>query len=83
MFKISEDADKFYDFSSTRHKLITFTIEKYQDQKLLFLDVLITKPNINNKITKTCKNAGLLTNYLNFIHERYKLGLIKTLVGCL
>ena len=41
MFKTSEQADKFLDFLTTRHKNIKFTIEKEQDQKLPFLDVLI------------------------------------------
>ena len=40
MLKISEQADKFLDFLNTRHKNIKFTIEKEQDQKFLFLDVL-------------------------------------------
>ena len=45
-FKTSEQAGKFLDFLDTRHKNIKFTIEKEQDQKLLFLDVLVTKTMI-------------------------------------
>ena len=82
IFKISKQADKFLDFLNTRHKNIKFTIEKEQDQKLPFLDALITKTS-NNRITANYKKStgtDLLTNYLNFIPKRYKLGLVKTLV---
>ena len=77
MFKTSEQADKFLDFLNSRHKNIKFTIKKEQDQKLPFLNVLITKSS-NNRITtnyKKSKDTGLLTNYLTFISTRYKLGL--------
>ena len=46
-------------FLNTRNKNIKFTIEKEQDQKLRFLDVLITKAS-NNMVTTT--GTGLLTN---------------------
>ena len=46
-------------FLNTRNKNIKFTIEKEQDQKLRFLDVLITKAS-NNRVTTT--GTGLLTN---------------------
>ena len=65
---------------NTRHQNIKFTIANEQDQKLPFLDVLITKTS-NNRITTNYKNStdtGLLTNYLIFIPTRYKLGLAKT-----
>ena len=82
IFKTSEQADKFLDFLSTRHKNIKFTIEKEQDQKLPFLDVLIDKAS-NNRITtkyKKSTDTGLLTNYLSFITTKYKLRLVKTFV---
>ena len=37
----------------------------------------------NNRITTNYKKStdtGLLTNYLSFIHRRYKLGLVKPLI---
>ena len=82
IFKTSEQEDKFFDFLDTRHKNIKSTIEKEQDQKLPFLDVLITKTS-KKRITTNYKNStdtGLLTNYLSFIPTRYKLGLVKTFV---
>ena len=78
----TEQVDKFLDFLNNKHKNIKFTIEKEQDQKLPFLDVLITKTS-NNRITTNYKKStdtGLLTNYLSFIPTRYKLGLVKTFV---
>ena len=67
---------------NTRHKNIKFAIEKEQDQKSPFLDVLSTKTD-NNRITTNYKKAtdtGLLTNYLSLIPTRYKFGLVKTFV---
>ena len=80
IFKTSEQADKFLDFSNTRHN-IKFTIEKEQDQKLPFLDVLITKAS-NNRITTNYKKSTHTgqEDYLSFIPTRYKLGLVKTFV---
>ena len=57
IFKTSEQADKFLYFLNTRYKNIKFTIEKEQDQKLPFLDVLITKTN-NNRITKKLQKVN-------------------------
>ena len=81
----TEEVDKFLDFLNNKHKNIKFTIEKEQDQKLPFLDVLITKTS-NNRITTNYKKStdtGLLTNYLSFIPTRYKLGLVKTFLDWL
>ena len=67
---------------NTRHKNIKFAIEKEQDQKSPFLDVLSTKTG-NNRITTNYKKAtdtGLLTTYLSLIPTRYKFGLVKTFV---
>ena len=58
-----------------KKKINKFTTEKEQDQKLPFLDVLITKTSNNNRITTNYKKSidtGLLTNYLSFIPTRYK-----------
>ena len=83
--KTLEQADKFLDCLNTRHKNIKFTTKKEQNQKLPFLDALITKTS-NNRITTNYKKStdtGLLTNYLSFIPTRYKLGLVKTFLDWL
>ena len=83
--KTLEQADKFLDCLNTRHKNIKFTTKKEQNQKLPFLDALITKTS-NNRITTNYKkltDTGLLTNYLSFIPTRYKLGLVKTFLDWL
>ena len=56
MFKTPEHADKFLDFLNTRDKNIRYTIEKEQDQKSQFSDILITKIS-NNRITTNCAKA--------------------------
>ena len=71
----TEQVDKFLDFLNNKHK----------DQKLPFLDALITKRS-NSRITTNYKkstDAGLLTNYLSFIPTRYKLHFIKIFVDLL
>ena len=59
MFKASEQADRFLYFLKARHKNIEFTIEKEQDQKLPFLDVLVTKTS-NNRLTRNYKRSTTL-----------------------
>ena len=67
---------------NTRDKNIRYTIEKEQDEKSQFLDILITKTSNNKIITNYTKatDNDLLTNYLSFVHTSYKLGLVKTFV---
>ena len=60
--------------------MLNLQLKKKEDQKLPFLDVLITKTS-QNKITTNYKkttDTDLLTHYLSFIPTRYKLGLVKT-----
>ena len=82
IFKTPEDADKFLVFLNSRHRSIKFTIEKEKDQKLPFLDVLITKTPTSRITTNYKKptDTGLLTNYLSFTPSKYKFGLVKTLI---
>ena len=66
IFKTSEQAGKVLDFLNIRHKNIKFPIEKEQDQKFQFLDVLIPQTS-NNRITinyKQSTDTGLLTSFI-------------------
>ena len=80
VFESESDADAFYSYLNTRHN-IKFTIEKEKD-KLPFLDILINN-NVSDLQTSVFHKktyTGLLLNYFSFVHNCYKLGLIKTLV---
>ena len=81
IFESESDADAFYSYLNTRHN-IKFTIEKEKDNKLPFLDILINN-NVSDLQTSVFHKktyTGLLLNYFSFVHNCYKLGLIKTLV---
>ena len=73
-FAFSKHQSRQTSFLNTRLKNIKFTIEKEQDQKILFLDVLITKTSTNRITTnyKKSTDTGLLTNYL-FKFYSYKI----------
>ena len=81
LFNSESDADKFFVFLNQRHPKIKFTIEKYTENQLSFLDLLIIS-NGNNFLTLVYRkkhSIGLYTNYLSFKPFSYKIGLVKTL----
>ena len=82
MFNSEQDADEFFKFLNSRHPNIKFTFEKQKDDKLAFLDILISKTDQNfcTSIYRKMTSIGLYTNFVSFIPYSYKLGLIKTLI---
>ena len=82
VFESELDTKTFRTYLSTKHKNIKFTYEKQNDNKLPFLDILISnnedlKTSVFHKKTYT----GLLLNHFSFIPDYYKYGLIKTLTN--
>ena len=78
-----QDASAFFDYISSKHPNIRFTMEKEIDHVLPFLDVLIDSTHRASVGTSTfCRKTfmGLLTNYLRFAPRSYKIGLIRTLI---
>ena len=60
-----------------------FTLEKEENHKLPFLDVLLDNHSNQGIITSVFHKktyTGLLTNYYSFVPFSYKLGLVRTLV---
>ena len=60
--------------------LFKFTMEREENNKLPFLDVLLDNNSNQGIITPVFhKNTGLLTNFYSFVPFSYKLGLSRTL----
>ena len=61
---------------------MTFTFEEEQDNCLPFLDVLVTREgdNLHTSLYRKPTFSGLYTNFYSFISEKYKTGLIYTLL---
>ena len=77
-FNPEEDADEFLKFINTQHPNIKFTFEKQKDDKLAFLDVLISKTDQNfcSSVYSKMTSIGLFTNFVSFTSYSYKIGLI-------
>ncbi|XP_065678938.1 uncharacterized protein LOC136093678 [Hydra vulgaris] len=72
------EAQEFFKHLNKQHKNLKFTMEKEQDNQIVFLDVLLKKSNslltsVYHKKTYT----GLLQKILSFIPSCYKLGLVR------
>ena len=67
-----------------QHKNIKFNLDKEQDKKLPFLDVLITKNSKSKTLTTSIFHkktyTGLLFNFFSITPQTYKTGLIKILL---
>ena len=82
LFETEEQADLFFSYLNKQHPNISFTIEKQENGKLPFLDVLLTKEGeiFSTSVYHKSTYTGLLTNYLSFTSFSYKVSLIKTLI---
>ena len=83
LFNSEQDADEFFKFLNSQHSNIKITFGKQKDDKLAFLDVLISKTDQNFCTSVYCKmttSIGLYTNFVSFTLYSYKIGLIKTLI---
>ena len=83
LFNSEIDAIAFFHYLNSRHKNLKFTMEKEVENKLPFLDVLVSKDangstqtNVHRKNTFT----GLLTNFFSFCSFSYKMSLVYTLI---
>ena len=81
VFESELDADTFHTYLNTKHKNIKFTYEKQIENKLPFLDILISNnENLQTSVFHKKTYTGLLLNYFSFVPDSYKYGLIKTLI---
>ena len=83
LFNTEQDALSFFSYINSQHPNIKFTMEREENQKLPFLDVLLDNHSNQGIITSVFHKktyTGLLTNYCSFVPFSYKLGLVRTLV---
>ena len=85
MLNSEQVADEFFKFLNSQHPNIKFTFEKQKDDKLAFLDVLISKTDQNfcTSVYLKMTSIALYTNFVSFTPHSYKIGLIKTLIHCI
>ena len=61
--------------------LISFTYETESDNKLPFLDILVTRGNtFSTNVYRKHTFSGLYTNFHSFLPENFKTGLVLTLL---
>ena len=81
MFESELDPETFHTCLNTKHKNIKFTSEKQIDNKLPFLDILISNnENLQNLVLHKKAYTEILLNYFSFVPDSYKYGLIKILI---
>ena len=82
LFKSRDHIANFKNFLNNKHKNINFTVEEEKDNKLSFLDILISRDQ-NKFITSIYRKStfsGVYTNFKSFIPTEYKHGLIFSLL---
>ena len=81
VFKSELDAETFHTHLNTKQKNIKFTYEKQIENKLPFLDILISNnENLQTSVFHKETYTGLLLNYFSYVPDFYKYGLTKTLI---
>ena len=82
LFRSPDHLEKFRNYLNSKHRNITFTCEKEQNNSMAFLDVLITRTSNGFKISAYRKPTfSAAYSYLNsFISEECKLGSVSTLL---
>ena len=73
----------FFKWMNKQHPSITFTKEEEQDNKLSFLDVLLTRTtdgSIVESIYRKPTFSGLYVKWDSFVPKSYKKGLVNCLV---
>ena len=66
-----------------KHSVLNFTYEIEVNRKIAFLDTLITKENksLQTSVFTKVTNTGEFMNYHSICPERYKIGVLKTLLS--
>ena len=82
-FDNEHDSLNFLNFLNERHPNIKFSIEKQINHYIVFLDVLISGINNQNRTLQTYHKltyTGLLLNFKSFTSFSYKISLIISLI---
>ena len=82
LFSSQSHVKKFLHYMNSRHDNIDFTHETEVDDRLPFLDVLVSREaaRLVTSIYRKPTFSGLYTNFNSFISDKYKTGLIYCLL---
>ena len=82
LFKSKNQIEDFKNYLNNKHKNINFTVEVENDNKLSFLDILVTRDQnqFTTSIYRKSTFSGVYTNFKSFIPTEYKHGLIFSLL---
>ena len=82
LFRSPHHLEKFNEYLNTKHANIKFTSEKEVNGSLPFLDVLIlrNKKGFTTAVYHKPTFSGVYSNFNSFIADKYKHGLIFTLL---
>ena len=81
VFKSPSDVPRFLEYINSKHQNIEFTSEVESDNKLSFLDVLVSHEgnSFSTSVYRKPTFTGLTTKFTSFIPEQYKRNLVSTL----
>ena len=75
VFESELDAETFHTYLNTKHKNVKFTYGKQIENKLPFLDILISNnENLQTSVFHKETYTGILLNYFSFVPDCYKYG---------
>ena len=75
LFSSENHVKKFHKYINTRHKNMTFTFEVEKNNKLAFLDVLVTRDvTFVTSLYRKPTFSGLYSNFESFMPDSYKKG---------
>ena len=82
LFSSNDHVKKFHKYLNSRHENMTFTYEVEQNNCLPFLDVLVTREEetFSTSLYRKPTFSGLYTNFYSYICDKYKKGLIFSLL---
>ena len=78
MFEHKDHVKKFLRYMNSRHRNIQFTYEEESNDKILFLNISMTRSK-NKSVTSLYRKKTIM-NYSSFLPTNYKKGLIDTLL---
>jgi len=83
LFNTQLRALSFYSYINTQHPNNKFTLQREENHKLPFLDILLDNNSNQGIITSVFHKktyTGVLTNFYSFVSFSYKSGFVRTLV---
>ena len=82
LFRNYEDIDKFHQFINSIHPSTKFELEYESENKLTFLDTVVTRSTTPSPVIAThvkASDRGLIYDFSSFVPLKYKMNLISTL----